>query len=378
MKNILFVIASFGVTIIAWGLYGPTLHIGQHDMSLVDGAFARWRPFVCVGMSYFLIGVLVPAVLLATKGEKGAWTVSGATMSLLAGVLGALGALGIVLAFTFGGRPEVVMPLVFGGAPVVNSFITIYMARKMKEIGPVFLAGLVMVVLGAVTVLTFKPTAHPPHPPVTAEVDALGEEQHDSVADEIASDAKQAAVVGSSVVFQILSIAMVVCCWGSYGPSLHHGQSAMKGSRLRPLLCVGLSYFAIAVLVPNLLLSVVTVEASEYNLSGTFWSLAAGAAGAIGALGIIMAFNFGGKPVYVMPLVFGGAPVVTTFASILGTDAMSQTSPFRMAIFFAGLMLVIAGSAMVLVFAPRGAPPKQAAATAAEPAESTPIGDAAE
>ena len=34
--------------------------------------------------------------------------------------------------------------------------------------------------------------------------------------------------------------------------------------------------------------------------------------GAIGALGIILAFNFGGKPVYVMPLVFGGAPVITT------------------------------------------------------------------
>ena len=41
-----------------------------------------------------------------------------------------------------------------------------------------------------------------------------------------------------------------------------------------------------------------------------------GAAGALGALGIIMAFNFGGKPVYVMPLIFGGAPVVNTFFTI--------------------------------------------------------------
>ena len=42
---------------------------------------------------------------------------------------------------------------------------------------------------------------------------------------------------------------------------------------------------------------------------GTAWSLGGGAVGAIGALGVIMAFNLGGKPVYVMPLVFGGAPV---------------------------------------------------------------------
>ena len=105
---------------------------------------------------------------------------------------------------------------------------------------------------------------------------------------------------------------MVALCWGAYGPTLHKGQAAMKNSRLRPLLCVGLAYFADR-----------RVRAADHpggqsrgepasTFSGTMWSLLAGAAGAIGALGIIMAFNFGGKPVFVMPLIFGGAPVVAT------------------------------------------------------------------
>ena len=123
---------------------------------------ARLRPFVCVGLAYFLIGVIVPALWLHFRGEKGEWTLTGIVWSLAGGALGAIGALGVVLAFTFGGAPVYVMPLVFGGAPVVNAFLTIYMARRMKEIGPLFLAGLVMVILGAVTVLVTA--ARPPAP----------------------------------------------------------------------------------------------------------------------------------------------------------------------------------------------------------------------
>ena len=82
----------------------------------------------------------------------------GLIWSFAGGALGALGALGIILAFTFGGSPIYVMPLVFGGAPVVNAFLTIYLARRMKEIGPWFLAGLIIVMLGAVTVMIARCT----------------------------------------------------------------------------------------------------------------------------------------------------------------------------------------------------------------------------
>lgn len=342
MRSLLFVIASFGITILCWGMYGPVLHFGQEDMYTGDGhGFARLRPFVCVGLAYFAIGVIVPAALLYLRGEKGHWTMTGVIWSLAGGALGAVGALGIIMAFTFGGKPIYVMPLVFGGAPVVNSFLTIVWAKKLREVGPLFLAGLVIVLIGAVTVLTFNPTAS------KASVDLFS----------------------MSFVYQLLSIATVILCWGAYGPVLHKGQAAMDHSRLRPLLCVGLAYFAIAVVVPFLLLNTQFPEQSSFgNVGGTLWSLAAGAAGAVGALGIIMAFNFGGKPVFVMPLVFGGAPVVNVLFSAFNQGRLGELP----AMFLAGLILAIAGSAMVLVFAPRGKPPaKPAQKPAKNPVDTT-------
>ncbi len=344
--NLLFVIASFAVTILAWGIYGPVLHWGQHDMSLTGG-MASLRPFVCVGLAYFGIGVAVPAILLKLRGEPGDWTITGVLFSLAGGALGAIGALGIILAFHLGGKPVYVMPLVFGGAPVVNAFLTIYLAGKMKEIGSIFIAGMIMVLLGATTVLVAKPNS----PTLEKIVPAKN-----AVASAEATEAGEPKAIETHTfrdwVLRFASIGLVICCWGAYGPVLHIGQAAMHHSRLRPLICVGLAYFAIAVVVGNLWLAA-SGEASQYNFFGTLWSLAAGAAGAIGALGVIMAFNFGGKPVYVMPLVFGGAPVVNTLFTIAAEGLWGKIN----ALFIAGLMLVIAGAVIVLVFAPRGAPP---------------------
>ena len=329
MRNTLLLVASLAVTILCWGMYGPVLQWGQLGMrAAADDPIARWRPFVCVGLAYFLIGVIVPAVWLYLGGEKGEWTIRGIVWSLAGGALGAIGALGIILAFTFGGRPIYVMPLVFGGAPVVNAFLTIYRAGKVRQIGPWFLAGLIMVILGAVTVLITAP-----HPTVAA--------------------AASGPAAGGFLdwVWRLVAIVLAIVSWGAYGPVLHNGQSAMHHSRLRPLLCVGLAYFAIAVVVPNMILAEVP-EASLYRhfFSGSLPSLAAGTFGAVGALGIILAFNFGGRPVFVMPLVFGGAPVINTFFVMLTQGLLGEVG----AVFLAGLMLVIAGAAIVLVLGPRG------------------------
>jgi hypothetical protein len=321
MRTTLLLIASIAVTVLCWGSYGVALHHGSIEMALVEGTRAPFRPFVCLGIAYFLIGVVVPAAWLYFRGEQGGWTISGVLWSLLAGALGAIGALGIVLAFAFGGRPVYVMPLVFGGAPVVNAFLTIYLAGRLREIGPVFLAGLIMVVLGAVTVLVFAP-----RPTVHADFDSTFWDW----------------------LWRVLVILLTVVSWGSYGPALHKGQMAMHRSRMRPLLCVGMAYLVIAVVVTNLILLAMP-EASSYTLRGTLWSLLGGAVGAVGAIGIIMAFNFGGRPVFVMPLVFGGAPIVNTFVT-MEAHGLGDVNPF----FYAGLILAIAGSSIVLVFAPRG------------------------
>jgi hypothetical protein len=310
---------------------------------------------VCVGLAYFLIGVIVPAVWLHLRGEKGEWTVTGIIWSFAGGALGAIGALGIILAFTFGGSPILVMPLVFGGAPVVNAFLTIYMAHRLREIGSIFLAGLVIVIIGAVVVLLFAPH---PHPPTAAAA---------TTAASAAPAAPTPAAHSSGGTFwqwvlRLLSIALAIVAWGSYGPVLHKGQAAMHHSRLRPLICVGLAYFVIAVIVPYFFLGEMG-EASTYRSWGTLWSLLAGACGAVGALGIIMAFNSGGKPVFVMPLVFGGAPVVNTLFAIAKLNRWHEVSPF----FWSGLILVIAGAAMVLVFAPRADARRESSDESREP-----------
>ena len=70
----------------------------------------------------------------------------------------------------------------------------------------------------------------------------------------------------------------------------------MGNSRLRPFLCVGLAYFALAVVVPFFLMGQFHEPGPERSIWfnwGMTWSLLAGAAGAVGALGIIYAFNFG-------------------------------------------------------------------------------------
>ncbi len=45
-------------------------------------------------------------------------------------------------------------------------------------------------------------------------------------------------------------VAVSIVCWGLYGPVLHSGQVALGVSPMRALLCVGLAYFLIGILIP--------------------------------------------------------------------------------------------------------------------------------
>lgn len=292
---------------------------------------AIWRPFIGVGLAYFVVAIIVPSILLRLRPERGGWTASGTLWSLISGAAGALGALGILLAFANHGKAIYVMPLVFGCAPVVNTFYTMATHKDHARPGPMFIAGLIIVAAGAVSVLCFKPSAPAANTSTAAAVEA---------------SMTQTAIV-------TLCVAMTAACWGVYGPLLHKGQMLMHGSRLRPLICVGISYFVIAVLLSTCIL-LASPEASSFTPKGTTWSLGGGAVGALGALGVIMAFNFGGKPIYVMPLIFGCAPVINTLIGIRLQGA-TNINP----LFYAGLILVAVGAVVVLVFAPRhGAKPE--------------------
>lgn len=394
MRGMMAVMMSIALTVGSWGFYGYVLHQGQHDMH------SRLRPFICVGLSYFFIAVLVPLILLSTRGEKGEWTVRGSLLSLGAGALGAIGALGIIMSFVFKGKPVYVMPLIFGGAPVVNTIVTMVIAQTFRQVKARFYFGLVLVIAGAVTVMTTKPA--PPKPalpaadakPLLTKADVNGdhvqiEESKGGVKviltpgregkkaqtytaatyAKLSEDAQQLyryAKEGTPFDFGMVCffVSMTALAWGTYGSVLHLGQAGMKGSKLRPLTCVGLSYMVIAVAIPFVLLNV-SGEGPDahWTVPGTMWSLGAGACGAFGALGIIMAFTSGGKPIYVMPLVFGGAPVVNTIVTLVAASLFGAVRP----VFFLGLGMVVAGAVIVLVFAPRPQhPPKPEAKPLAE------------
>jgi hypothetical protein len=329
MREFVLVLASIALTAVSWGVYGVLMRNGTGAMEN-----NHLLPFVWVGIAYCAIAVVAPGILLRLWGEKGSWTMTGFIWSFVAGVAGALGALGIILAFSFGGLPVYVMPLVFGGAPVVNTFVSMYMSKTYKQASPLFFAGLILVVVGAVTVLIFKPAVVAP-----------------------AGGGRGVVAHGVSMLEVGLSIALTIFSWGVYGPILHKGQMLMQGSRLRPLICVGLAYFAVAVLVTSAIVQgwYGSDEWNKMTTYGSIWSFAGGTAGALGALGIILAFTFGGKPTYVMPLVFGGAPVINTLVTV-GPDIASGKITTVSPLFFAGLIVVIAGAATVLVFAPKAAP----------------------
>jgi hypothetical protein len=102
---------------------------------------------------------------------------------------------------------------------------------------------------------------------------------------------------------------------------------------------------------------------------GVIWSVIAGGVGALGAFTLIMAINYGGPPstLYVMPIVFGCAPIVSTFTSMYFNRMLSQISPF----FAAGLILVAAGAITILITAPRPRP----ASHSAKPAATKPLAE---
>jgi phosphoglycerol transferase MdoB-like AlkP superfamily enzyme len=136
---------------LSWGLYGPALHKGQVALG------SPMRALLCVGIAYFLIGVLVPVVSLSYQGELRGFTTEGSIAATVAGALGALGAVCIIFAFRSGGLPTYVMPLVFAGAPVVNVLFSMWLHPPKTTPNPLLYAGFVLAAVGAGMVLYFKP-----------------------------------------------------------------------------------------------------------------------------------------------------------------------------------------------------------------------------
>ena len=139
--------------VLSWGAYGVLLHQGQVILR------NPLKALLCVGVAYFLIGVLVPVATLAAQGELGGFDSRGLMTATVAGALGAIGAACIIWAFRAGGLPVIVMPLVFGGAPVVNVLLSMVMHPPKTAPSPLLYLGFVLASVGAGMVLYFRPAA---------------------------------------------------------------------------------------------------------------------------------------------------------------------------------------------------------------------------
>ena len=150
------------MTVVTWGVYGVFLNIGQASMG--DPVNGRFKAFLFVGLAYFLTAVLAPIVVLLFKGASWQMPIKGMGWSLLAGIVGAIGAFCVLLAYGAKGSPPVVMSIVFAGAPIVSALVAIGMsppAGGVSEIRWQFWAGLLLAALGGCLVTLFRPHSAP-------------------------------------------------------------------------------------------------------------------------------------------------------------------------------------------------------------------------
>ncbi len=155
------------LTVLSWGVYGVILHKGRGLMPMGQEApHAGLKAFLYVCIAYAFIGIAA-AVLLKMRGSDWSFTGLGIKWSLIAGVAGAIGAFTLVLALGAaapiykGGAAAAVMPIVFAGAPVVNTLVAMSLHPPeggLKALPVPFVLGCVLAAAGAFMVAKYAPT----------------------------------------------------------------------------------------------------------------------------------------------------------------------------------------------------------------------------
>jgi hypothetical protein len=164
------------MTVLFWGVYGVLLHMGRGFMPGVtppspEGANAGLKAFLMVCGAYAITGVIAIAVLKA-RGSAFTFTSTSISWSLVAGLAGALGAFTLVLALGAAATPlklgggglgaaaaGAVMPIVFGGAPIVNAIVSMLkQGSSFKSLPLPFILGILLAASGGFLVAKFAPT----------------------------------------------------------------------------------------------------------------------------------------------------------------------------------------------------------------------------
>ena len=161
----------------------------------------------------------------------------------------------------------------------------------------------------------------------------------------------------SEMLIPIVFACMTALCWGLYGPALQNARSATgEWSPFKPYVFTGIAYLVWAVLGG---LVGMWVKQDSFNFVGPqsasmTWGFLAGSVGAFGALFLTTAMISGGKPLFVMPIVFGGAVTVTAIYSVITLRLYSHASPML----WLGMVMVFVGVVLVAQNTPHAHPPK--------------------
>ena len=147
------------------------MHIGSSNMG--DKENGRIMDFLWVGLAYFLTAVIAPLIILKLKGGSitfWAYPTKGWQWSLIAGTLGAIGALGVLLAFGKMPSPAfvpVIMSIIFAGAPMVNALVSTTKEGNWSYVRWPFVLGIALAAIGGYMITKYAPK--PPKAQVHAE-----------------------------------------------------------------------------------------------------------------------------------------------------------------------------------------------------------------
>lgn len=159
--------------------------------------------------------------------------------------------------------------------------------------------------------------------------------------------------------------------WGTYVPIIFYGGTELTtkpgtiGGRLASILCVGIAYFVLAVIVPVILMSLRDDAKPEWKSNGLIFSGLAGIAGAVGAICVIFAskaavdsakaegINPATYRIYIAPLIFSLAPAINTLLSLIWHPKPGDPWHFSFELpgwkLPAGIFLVAVGTFLVLM-----------------------------
>lgn len=129
MSKWLVVLSFVAGATLSWGVYVPPVRRAAFELK------SNLRAFMFVGAAYFIVAVLIPAFFIfvakfdptAKLGTLPDFHLNASLWGLAAGIAGAMGALCVIFATTKAGPRATIFvaPLVFGGAPIINTLAII-------------------------------------------------------------------------------------------------------------------------------------------------------------------------------------------------------------------------------------------------------------